>query len=284
MFIKTMAILKNNPLLVIMLLVVFVLLLASTMLIMPDLASLTGIYSNMSEYSTYPPEMDMQTAVEMLMISMKIGLFSLLYGIVGLFFSAGYGNMLAAAVNEGKASLKVFLYGIRKFTGKVFLSALLLAAIIFGFSFVISIISTPFIMAGAIGGVINNDTYNFEAMMNTQKVMQIVMFVIMIFLYPLIIMWFPAIFLDREEGVMACFRNGFRAGVRKYIKLVPLIALLMLPTLLIYLFSANIFEILNETYFYTIYLYQAIVLPVAITILFIQYQEVKKDSKSFANL
>lgn len=284
MFIKTLAILKNNPLLVIMLLLVFVLLLASTILIMPDLTSLTGIYSNMSEYSTYPPEMDMQSAVEMLMISMKIGLFSLLYGIVGLIFSAGYGNMLAAAVNEGKASLKVFLYGIRKFTGKVFLSALLLAAIIFGFSFVISIISTPFIMAGAIGGVINNDTYNFEAMMNTQKVMQIVMFVIMIFLYPLIIMWFPAIFLDREEGVMACFRNGFRAGVRKYIKLVPLIALLILPTLIIYLFSANIFEILNETYFYTIYLYQAIVLPVAITILFIQYQEVKKDSKSFANL
>ncbi len=50
--------------------------------------------------------------------------------------------------------------------------------------------------------------------MNTRKTMQITMQIIMLFMYPFIIMWFPVIFMEREEGVAACFRRGIRAGAK----------------------------------------------------------------------
>lgn len=274
---KTMAVLKHNPLLFVVLLAFIIPAAALSLLLIPDMNRMMEMYQGMSDYSQYPLKVDVQDTMFLMTASLKMLLYSLISCAFALVISAGYGNMIAAAVNDGKASLKVFLYGIRKFTGKVILSALLLAAIITGVSIIISIVTTPFIIAGAING-----SFNPKNMMRGQKVIQAVTYTLMLFLYPLIIMWFPAIFTDRGEGVMACFRNGFRAGVRKYLHVMPLVGVILLPTLLLLMLSENIYTVLENPFFYLVYVYQAIAVPVLAVLLFLLYRDYKAGLRNLS--
>ena len=167
------------------------------------------------------------------------------------------------------------MYGFRKFFGKVLLSALLLAGIIIGFSIVVSLITTPLIIAGAISG-----TFTPANILESQKAIQIFTMGITIFFYPLLLMWLPAIFTDRQDGVIKCFKNGIRASRKKYLHLLSVTALMMLPTLLLFMLSENIYEILKTPYYYLIYPFQAIILPAVITYLFVMYQAIRSETGS----
>jgi hypothetical protein len=184
---------------------------------------------------------------------------------------AGYGNMLAAAVNDGKASFKIFIFGIRKYLGKTILSALLLVAIAIGFGIVISICTLPFTIMGV---AMNN--YNPEKLLATQMIIQIVTLAISVFLYPFIELWLPAIFVERDDGVMACFKKGLRAGRKKYLLLVAVSAVMLLPATVLYIVSGDMYSIIESPLYIVLLVYQAIILPVVLAVLFTVYNEMKK--------
>lgn len=271
---KSLMTLKKNPMIFIMMAAFMLIMAALSLPMISETNKMTDIYTEMYDFSGDYPQINMQDTMVMMLSSLKIFSYSLVLGILGLCFMSGYGNMVEAAMNEGKASLKIFFYGIRKFFGKVLLSALLLAGIIVGFSVVISLITTPLIIVGTL-----NRTFTSTNIFESQKVIQISTMVVTILLYPLLLMWFPAIFADRKDGVITCFKNGFRASRKRYLQLLPAVALMMLPTLLIYLFSENIFEMLETPYYLLIYPIQAIILPVVITYLFVMYQTVRSKTK-----
>lgn len=270
---KSLMVLKRNPIIFIMM-VVFMLLMAVISLPMISKSNkIMDFSSDLYNPSDTYPQIDIQDSIDMMVSSLMILAYSLVIGFVSLAFMSGYGNMITAAINEGKASLKIFLYGFRKFFGKVLLSALLLAGIIIGFSIVISLITTPLIIAAALTGSFNSGDF-----FQSQRVMQIVINVIMIFLYPLLLMWLPALFTDRQDGVIKCFKNGLRASRKKYLRLLPATALMMLPSLLLFVLSENIYETLKTPNYYLIYPFQALILPVVITYLFVIYKDFRSET------
>lgn len=272
---KSIMMLKNNPMIFIMMAAFMLIMAALSLPMISETNKMMGIYTEMYDFSGDYPQINMQDTMVIMLSSLKILLYSLVLVFFGLGFMSGYGNMVDAVMNEGKARLKIFFYGIRKFFGKVLLSALLLAGIITGFSVVISLITTPLIIAGTLSG-----SFSAGNVFESQKVIQIITIVILTLLYPLLFMWLPAIFTDRKDRVITCFKNGFRASRRMYLKLLPASVLLILPTILMYLLSENIYEILKTPYYYLIYPIQAIVLPVVITYLFVIYQAVRPETKS----
>ncbi len=270
---KSLMVLKNNPIIFIMM-AVFMLLMAVISLPMITQSNKimdinSGLYNSSGSY----PQLDIQDSIDMMVSSLIVFAYSLVLGFASLAFLSGYGNMIAAVMNEGKASLKVFLYGLRKFFGKVLLSALLLAGIIIGFSIVASLITTPLIIAGALTG-----SFYAKDIIESQRMVQIVTSVITTFLYPLLLMWLPTIFIDRQDGVINCFKNGLRASRKKYLHLLPASALMMMPTLLLFVLSENIHEIFNTAGYYLIYPFQALILPVVITYLFVVYQAFRSET------
>lgn len=267
---KTIRMLKNNPMLIIMP-VLGILISGATMLFMiPSVKNILAISGNTGAGSL--PPVEYQQGLQMLSSMLIFYLVLFVLGILGIVFLAGYGNMLAAAVNDGKASLKVFLFGIRRFFGKTFLSALLFTGITIGFSFAISIIAMPVMLAGVIRGGMEN-SLSMQGMMNRQTAFQVVTLILSAFLYPFIEMWVPSIFLNRNDGVTACFRKGLRAGKRKYLTLLVVTAVMVLPMLLLNLFSGNVYKMLESPLYYLSFVYQAIVSPVIVAYLFLLYKE-----------
>lgn len=271
---KTLILLRKNTLLIVMPVLVIALILVSELPMLGDISRIMGLSRNMYENMPNSPEINLQDAVDIMTGALKMGLFGLVYAVLAVIFISGYGNMLAAAVNDGMASIKVFLYGIRRFTGKVILSFLLLVAVIMGASLVISIVTTPVLLTGFV-----RSGFDPGSMMSTQKTVQLVASVIMLFLYPFIVMWLPAIFIEREEGVMACFRHGIRAGVRNYLPMVVVVLFLLLPTLFIYIFI-DIYSMFETKVYLLMYIYQAIYLPLASAYLFVRYGEMKAQRRN----
>jgi hypothetical protein len=263
---KSFILLKNNPLLIVLILLAVAAYAVPTVLFLPETQKMLelskGFYQNPSA-----PSADITQMTGMLLSTLKIYLFMLVYGILGVLFLSGYGNMMAAAVNEGKASMKVFLFGIRKFTGKTLLSALLLCALVAGFSIIFSICSTPFIITSTISG-----RFDYASMMEFQNILQIVVLGISLFLYPLIELWLPAIYLERSDGVFACFRKGIRAGVRNYPVLLAATAALMLPFAILYAFSGDLYKLIYQPSYYLLFVYQAVAIPVILAFLFSLYK------------
>jgi hypothetical protein len=268
---KTIRIMTQNPLLIILPAAAVLLLALSYVFMQPDINGMINYYERMTDFESFIDNIDFKDTIQMLTITLKIGLLSLVYCIFLIVFIAGYGNMQAAAVNCGKATFRIFFYGIKKFTGKVILSFLLLLGVMYGFSFALSLFTTPIIAANVFReGPFQADIFGM------QRALQIFMLVIMTFAYPFLILWLPAIFLDRQEGVVACFKNGLRAGTKRYFKVLPVIAAMMLPTMLLYVLSDNMFTVLKSPYFYLIYPYQMIVFPYLLTYIFLQYDSYKK--------
>ena len=269
---KTIQAMIKNPLLIILPAAAVLLLAASYLLLQPDMNKLMDFYAEMTDFESFVDNIELEDTIMMLTITLKIGLLSLVYCVLMVAFFAGYGNLQAAVVNGGKASFRIFFYGIKKFTGKVFLSFLLLIGVIYGISFAVSLVTTPIITANLISeGPFQADFFGM------QKTLQIVMLIIMTLVYPLLILWLPAIFIDRQERVVACFKNGLRAGAKKYFQVLPVIVIMMLPTLLLYLFSDNIFTILRSPYMYLNFPYQMILIPFLLTFTFLQYDSYKKN-------
>jgi len=270
---KTFLLLKKNPLLIILPVLAVALMLLSELPLMPDINRIMGLSRSMYNLQN-PPQMQLKDAFDIMSAALVMLIFALVYCVLAVIFVSGYGNMLAAAVNEGKATMKIFLYGIRKFTGKVVLSFLLMIAILIGVSIVISLFTTPMLLTS-----IGRSGFDPGSIMNTQKTMQIVAQIIMLFLYPFIIMWFPAIFIEREEGVTACLRHGWRAGVRNYLPLVAVVLFILLPTLCIFIFT-DIYSMFETQRYLLMYVYQAIALPVISAYLFVRYGEMKAQARN----
>lgn len=272
---KSLMTLKKNPMIFIMMAVFMLIMAALSLPMISETNKMVNINPDLYNSSGNYTQLDIQESIGMMVSSMIVFLYTLVLGFISIVFMSGYGNMIATAMNEGKASLKIFFYGIKRFIGKVLLSALLMAGIIIGFSIVISLITTPFVIASALSG-----SFNAGNIFESQKMIQIITIIIMIFLYPLLFMWLPAIFTDRREGVINCFKNGFKASRKKYLQLLPACVLMLLPTLLMYLLSENIYEIIKTPYYFLIYPFQAIILPVIITYLFVMYKAVRSEIKS----
>ncbi len=269
---RILQILFKNPLLIILPAAGLMLLGASMLLLIPDTNRMMDMYAGMTDYTSFANNIDVQDMAFIMATSLKSALFSLLYCVLFVIFIAGYGNQQSAAVNGGNASFRVFFFGIKKLIGKVILSFLLLTGIIIGFSLIVSIVTTPMIFATVLAKGPSQGN-----LMGMQKGIQVVMLVIMTLLYPLIVLWLPAIFLDRQEGVMACFKNGLKAGAKKYFRMLAVIVVMLLPTLLLYILSDNIYTMFRAPWFYLIYPYQMIIIPIIVTYLFLQYDDFKKQ-------
>ena len=268
---KTLVILKNSPMIIVLFVLAIAISAVPIILLLPDINRIMAFSNEIAKnYGSLTPP-DPQQTIQMLMTYLKLGIYSLVTCGIGIVFMAGFGNMLAAAVNGGKASLKIFIFGIRKFFTKTLLSLLLLVALIFGFSIIISIISVPFTIMSVI-----NSTFDPEAILGRQRAIQIFSCAMMIFLYPFVELWFPAIFLERNDGVTACFRKGLKAGVKKYIILVAVTAVMLLPSLVLFGYVENIYSIMYSSFYIFTIIYQAIVMPVMLTYMFMLYNETKK--------
>lgn len=273
MFRKSLKMLKNNPLLILFFLLAILAYAIPMLLFMPDLKKIIDISKEITENPSNPSMMNLPQMTTMMLSTMKMYLFMLVLGILGLIFVAGYGNMLASAVNDGKASFKIFIFGIRKFSGKIVLSALLLVAICIGFGIVISICTIPFTFIG-----IATNNFNPEKMFAFQMIIQIITLIISVFLYPFVELWFPATFLERNDGVITCFKKGLRAGRRKYLLLVAVTAVMILPLLVLYITSGDIYSIMESPVYIVSMVCQAIIIPVVMAYLFTIYNEMKKDN------
>ncbi len=268
---KALITLKKNPMVILFFILALVISAVPMIFLLPDINRIMTISNGIPNSTVNTPEINPTEVIEMLLASMKLLLFSLVTCAFDIIFVAGFGNMLAAAVNEGKASLKIFLFGIKKFFGKTLLSVLLLAAIIFGFSLVISVIAIPFTLTSVL-----DSTLNPEAMLKRQKVIQLITGAITVFLYPFAVLWLPAIFLDRNDSVLACFRNAVKAGVKKYVTLLAAIAVMMLPVFVMFGFSKNIYSTIEPSFYIVMYIYQAAVMPILLTYLFTLYNNLRQ--------
>lgn len=81
-----------------------------------------------------------------------------------------------------------------------------------------------------------------------------------------------------------CFKYGIRAGRSKYLKLLPLTVIMLLPTFLLTVFSDNIYAMVETNYYFLIYPFQAVIVPVAITYLFVMYQDFRSENQAESNI
>jgi|GEM_PF-1984592 hypothetical protein len=243
----------------------------SSLLLLPDIKKVAEISSGLLNFESFEQSTYFQNMPSMMAASQKSSLLSLLYYIFLIVFIAGYGNMQAAVMNEGKALFRVFLFGIRKFAGKVILSLLLLAVFAFGISIIITIAALPVFIWNAL-----TDGFSYAFIIGAFRQFQLISLIIIILTYPLIMLWLPAIFVDREDGVIACFKSGVRAGARSYFLLLPAVTILELPLLLLHILSRDMFSIAANPYYPLIFPYQMIVVPFIITYLFYRYDQTKK--------
>lgn len=284
MFKKTIRVLRANPIIFIAG-ALFILLMAALSIPMVsesrELAKLsTNMFGSSGNFNIDDTEAMVDSYMGMMTYSMdvmistgKIYLYALLLGLLGIGFMAGYGNMLASTMNEGKPGWKIFLHGFKKLYGKVFLSSLLLMGLIIAFSIALSAVTTPMILARTIRGSVS-----MESILESQKAIQIITYILVAFAYPLILLWLPSIFVNRRDGVVNCFKYGIRASKKMYLKLLPLTVIMLLPSFLITVLSDNIYAMIETNYYYLIYPFQAVIVPIAITYLFVMYQDFRTDN------
>lgn len=201
----------------------------------------------------------------------KMLIAALLVGILGILFLSGYGNMLSEAVITGKTVMKSFLTGIQKYFVRTLLSALLMYAI----SMVVSIL-VGFIMFAVIFSVIFSGSTNITGL---SIVIILIITVIMTLPLPFILLWYPSIFID-NTGVIKGLKNGAKAGVKNYWKLLLLLFIMMAPIAGNMIFNMN--EMTNGDIFtpatIVMYLIIAIISIVLFPILFLIYHDYKKST------
>ncbi|MCX7709243.1 MAG: hypothetical protein N2484_05275 [Clostridia bacterium] len=162
----------------------------------------------------------------------KILLGALIMGVIGIVFFAGYGKMAADAVTLGETSTAAFGEGVKKFFVRVLLAALLLFAFYLGFSIVIGIIMIPFSIMFAMNDPANAVAAGAMIGLVTSGIMML----IIVFVAPFIMLWFPAIFVD-DIGVMEGLKRGAKAAVKGYWFLVLSTFIMYLPSVLYMVFN-----------------------------------------------
>lgn len=255
---KSLTILKNNPVLILLYTAFLVVSLVIILLLYPkDM----GMYLNMDSFNLY--------SYLVMMVKMLYAIF-LLY-VLGFVFIVGYGSMLAEAVITGKTYVASFFSGLKKFFVRMLLAVLLYLAMAIGFSTICSTVSIPFIMISAMKTA-STVAYDPTASMNLSISITIVMLLLMIFLLPFALLWFPAIFTE-NTGVFQGLKSGARAGVKNYWKLLLILIVIYIP-MVIYMYI-NFHKIMGGVVLTPgllfVYLIEAIVMVVVFPILYLIY-------------
>ena len=264
---KSLETLKKNPVIIMTYLVVAVVLFLSVFFFMPNVNKIVDISNEITKNQANPSAIDTQIIINMFVILLKLFLFGFIVCVLGVIYMAGFGSMIAEAVSEGKTALKSFFTGIKKNIKKTILSFLLLIAFSIGLGILMVIISMPFSVFSAIRNI--NDT---QAVYNSQRIIQALSSIIMIFAYPFVELWLPAIFMDKEDGVITSLKKGVKAGKKNYKSLVVVTAVLFLPSIGLLVFIKDMNSAIISPVYIATYVYQVIVAPIVIVYLFNFYK------------
>ncbi|HHV09043.1 MAG TPA: hypothetical protein GXX75_02040 [Clostridiales bacterium] len=157
-------------------------------------------------------------AVYMMMMAKMLlacGLMLLLY----ILFIPGFSYMLSEAALKGKTSARSFLPGLKQFFVRTLLLLLLLIAASFAFGIIISMITIPFAMVQVMGG---NGTQSLTLFIT------IFTLFVTILVIPFVLLCVPSIFID-DVNIFQGIKNGAKAGVKNYWKLVVMLLIIYLP-------------------------------------------------------
>lgn len=202
---RALEILKNNTILIMLYLAMVAL----------NLVFMVAFYP--SDFSTTDPiEVLARTGI-------LLGLTFVLL-VVGLVFFAGFGKMLAEAVEFGTTSFENFLPALKKYIGKLILLALLMLAFYLVFAIIAGIFITIVVLIISATGSLQ---HNVEAMLLVTVVSMGAMYILLL---PFVLLVLPAVFMD-ELGVIDTLKIGMKAGLKNYGMLVITLIAMYAPTL-----------------------------------------------------
>ncbi len=203
----------------------------------------------------------------MMKLLTAIGLMFLL----SILFMSGFGHMISEAVVQGKTSAQAFIEGINRFFVRFLLLTLLGTAVTFAFSMIITIILIPITMLQVMSG----GTSGLEYM---SLFIVLLILIITIFIIPFVLLCIPSILLD-DVKLFQGIKNGAKAGVKNYWKLVVLLIIMYLPVILyeiIYYDTISKGMIVTPSYL-VLLIISGIISLFLIPILFIVYNEYRME-------
>lgn len=201
---KTLQIIKENPV-IIVLYAVFV-----------------GLNIFMSQFMDGIDRMALNPQWIEVAVSKMLGMWIIIM-IVFILFMGGYGNMLATAIKTGKCTLKDFLRGLNYFLGRMLWAFVLVFLLAMLFFLIVIVAAFPILMASSVGGIRN---LGLLAALLTAGAG-----VFAVFIYPAIMLWYPAIFID-DTGVIEGLKRGVTASRKCYLKLAVTTFVSILPSTL----------------------------------------------------
>lgn len=227
-------------------------------------------------FTLYPNNIGMETDPMVAMgAALKMMGVSLLMGILGMVFFAGYGKMVADAVVGVQTSAAAFSEGLKKFFVRVLLAALLLIAFYIGYAIVLGIIMIPISIAFAFGNP--GDPTAAAGMIGA--ITSIIMMIPVLFVAPFILLWYPAIFID-DIGVMEGLKRGAKAGVKCYWQLVLALLVMYIPSIIYMVINFSDLAAMRNTSIFTpgyiaMYLVMSFISVIFIPFIFVAYNEKK---------
>jgi len=205
---KAFAVIKNNPVLVVMYLVYMVIMVVGMYIVLPN-----GVVQ-----SNKPQIMMAQIG--------KLYLFLGVIGLIGMLFISGAGAMLSEAVINGKTSISSFLPGVKKFFGRIFRAALLLLGIVMGATIVLSIaVTIPIALFSASANQASAAGVTITSTIIVIGILFLSIFAVM----PFLMLWLPALFID-DLKVAKALGVGAKAAKKNYGKLILIMLATFIPT------------------------------------------------------
>jgi len=200
----------------------------------------------------------------------------LIYGL-SITFISGFGLMIKEAVITGKTSINSFLPGFKKYFVRILLMSLLLFAFAIGFSIVISIITIPIMIVQIANSGFEN-LQNLQNIKNMSLSITLVTTSLTIIAIPFMILWLPSIFID-DVKIIQGLKNGVKAGVKNYWRLLVYMIILYLPIIIYQIFS---FDTLMKGVIFTpsyiaILILEACLSMVILPIFYMIYNEYKTE-------
>ena len=191
--------------------------------------------------------------------------------ILSILFMPGFGHMLSEAIVQGKTSAQSFLEGINRFFVRFLLLTLLGIAVAIAFSIIISIILVPITIFQVMGGGAGDLEYMSLFIM-------ILTLIITILIIPFVLLCIPSILMD-DVKIFQGLKNGAKAGVKNYWKLVVILITMYLPIILyeiIYFHTTSQGVIITPSYIILLIICGIISLFM-IPMLFIVYKEYRLE-------
>lgn len=218
MFKKVLDLLKNNPVIIAFHVTYELLILLIVLFLYPSNINQFGVYGNFN-FALY------------FMTMGKLFAACGLIFILSLLFMPGFGHMLSEGVTAGKTSVQAFLEGINRFFVRMLLLTLLGIAVAIAFSIIISIIMVPVAISMTLGG-------GTEGLQSMSVIIMILTLIITIFIIPFVVLSFPSILMD-DVSTTQGIKNGVKAGVKNYWRLVVLLLLMYLPIIVYEIYYMN---------------------------------------------